>query len=135
MIFQEIINVFEEIQQTYNTEEFDFTKTHTLPLYFIEGAGIGAVTDFETFINCNVYLDMLKIEFHLQRLIVMSESLVVAVVLWNFFNSKNEIGLVHEVGYVLQKKDSIWKVNVVLSPSWKDPAEVRDDMKNIRFTV
>lgn len=94
------------------------------------------MTDFETFIrvfdtiiNCNVYLDMLKIEFHLQRLIVMSESLVVAVVLWNFFNSKNEIGLVHEVGYVLQKKDSIWKVNVVLSPSWKDPAEVRDDKK------
>ena len=111
MIFQEITNVFKEIRHTYNTEEFDFTKTHWMPLFFIEGAGIGAVADVETFervfdsiINCNKYLDLLKIEFHVRQLMEVSESVVVAVVVWDFFNAKNKVGLVHEVGYVLQRK-------------------------------
>ena len=91
MIVDEIMGVFEGICHTYNTEEFDFVKTHSMPLFFIEGAGIGSVSDVETFtrvfnaiINCSQYLHLPKIEFHLQRFLALSDFLVIAVVRWTF---------------------------------------------------
>lgn len=128
MIVDEVINMLEDIRHAYNTAEFDFTKTHSIPMFFLEGAGIGAVSDpetftrvFDTIVNCNKYLDLTKIEFYPQQFIVLSDVLVIATVRWHFLKPTNEIGLVHEVGYVIQKRDDAWKINVVLQPTWRDP--------------
>jgi hypothetical protein len=120
--------VFEEIRHTYNTEEFDYTKTHSIPLCLVDETGVGVAADFEAFIggfdpliNCSKRFGLSRVEYCLLRLTVISDSLVVAVVKWEFFDRKDEVGLVREVGYVVQKMDDVWKISAVLQPTFRDP--------------
>lgn len=139
MIVKEIIGVFEDMRSDYNSEDFDFIKTHAVPLFFVEGYGLGVVSDLETFdrvfesiINCNKYLDLPKIDFYPKSFLVMSDALVVASVRWEFSNHKKKVGLILEVGYVFQKKDNTWKINVVLHPTWREPTDSDKTSKNIK---
>jgi hypothetical protein len=128
MVVDGVESVLEEIRYTYNAGEFDYTKTHTIQLCLVDEAGVEIVVDFEAFIggfdpivNCSKRFGLSRVEFYVLRFAVVSDSLIVVVVKWDFFNHKGEVGLVREVGYVVQKRDDAWKISAVLQPTFRDP--------------
>lgn len=139
MVVREIIDRLDGMARAYDSEDFDITKWHSLPLLIIEDSGNTYVSDpvilervFGGVAYCKECLGLPKIDYHLQHLQVVSDTICITTVIWDFFNAQKGVELTLEIGYVFQKKDSVWKVIVILQPIWRDPTKSRVDItKNV----
>ena len=129
MAIRAVIEVLEDVRDAYNSENFDFDKWHgSMPFLFVEDVHKELITDpiiisrlFETLANCNRYLGLTKMDFRLQHLSMMSDTMAQISLLWEFFNTKNKAELILEIGHIMQKKDDGWKISVLLQPAWRKP--------------
>lgn len=137
MIVNEILNVLGEMRDAYNTQNFDFSKWHALPLLIIEDSGGGFVEDseiferiLETLVHCSTYLDLPILDFRVQHLMMISDTIATTILKWEFSNVQKKAGLVLEIGHIMQKKDNSWKIIALLQPTWQEPPQNRDDIKS-----
>jgi hypothetical protein len=126
MIIKEILALFDSMSEGYNSDNLEFTLWHDIPMIVVEDSGFSTVPDpeifarlFETVVNCNKYLELPIISWQVHNFLLISDSVFVAKVLWSFADEGARVGVTLDVGYIIQKKDNIWKIMSVLQPIWR----------------
>lgn len=113
MIIEEVIDIFKEMRSAYNRGDHDFRSWCEVPLLIIEDSNNSYISD----------------PVILERVF---DSVAIATVFWDFFNEhkKNELAL--EIGYIVQKKETRWKIISMLQPTWRNGAHSEKDITKIQ---
>lgn len=121
MIVKEVLALFDSMSDGYNSGNFEFGLWHDFPMIFVEDSGFSAVSDpiifarlFETVVNCSKYLDLPVISSQAHNFLLISETVVMTKVVWSFADVSARVGTMLDAGYIIQKKDNIWKIVSVL---------------------
>lgn len=139
VIIEEVIDIFKEMRSAYNRGDHDFRSWCEVPLLIIEDSNNSYISDpvilervFDSVRYCKEYLDLPTIDFQVQHLIMAADSVAIATVFWDFFNEhkKNELAL--EIGYIVQKKETRWKIISMLQPTWRNGAHSEKDITKIQ---
>lgn len=138
MIIKEIIDTLSEMREAYDCGDSDFRKWCDLPLLIIEDSNNSYISDlvilermFDSVRYCKEYLDLPTVDFRLQHLLMMSDSISMVTVFWDFFNEHKKVELVLEIGYIMQKKETKWKVISMLQPLWRSAAYSTKDITKL----
>ena len=108
MITHEVLAVLDGVRQMYNSNEFDFSKRHSMPLLIIEDSRSSRVSGpvvlerlFKTLLNCYKYLGLPKVDYRLKHLQRLSDQLVATSVVWELFGAQKRVELVMEIGHIM----------------------------------
>lgn len=128
MVIREILDFMDDMCQSYNSEELDFARWHTFPFFLLEDSGCEPVGDpvvfervFETLLNFKQYLDLPRVDYLLVHFHEVSDNIVTIKVVWEFFSDQQEVELILEIGHIVQKQESGWKIIALIQPTWREP--------------